>query len=197
MTRDRKEVDVEWNGSASALVDTGGIDIEGPGIAKRGGGAGALSRVAEADLVLFVVDTQIGDRAGRPGGRGDPAAGQGADDRRGQQGRGVRRARRSSRSSSTRSGSAIRSRSRAIHGTNSGDLLDLIVERLAEIPGAARDEGVTDEIGVAILGRPNVGKSSLAQRARRRAARDRLGGAGHDPRLDRHAAGARGHDVTG
>jgi GTP-binding protein len=49
----------------------------------------------------------------------------------------------------------------AIHGTGSGDLLDIIVDRLAEIPGAEREEDVADEIGVAILGRPNVGKSSL------------------------------------
>ena len=48
-----------------------------------------------------------------------------------------------------------------MHGTGSGDLLDLIVDRLAEIPDAAREEDVTDEIRVAILGRPNVGKSSL------------------------------------
>jgi GTP-binding protein len=49
----------------------------------------------------------------------------------------------------------------AIQGSNSGDLLDLIVERLAGIEGAEREVRVGDEIGVAILGRPNVGKSSL------------------------------------
>jgi GTP-binding protein len=49
----------------------------------------------------------------------------------------------------------------AIHGSGSGDLLDLIIERLTELPAAERMERVADEIGVAILGRPNVGKSSL------------------------------------
>jgi len=46
----------------------------------------------------------------------------------------------------------------ALHGHGSGDLLDLIVERL---PGTGRAETPDDAIRVAILGRPNVGKSSL------------------------------------
>jgi GTP-binding protein len=46
----------------------------------------------------------------------------------------------------------------ALHGHGSGDLLDEIVEQL---PGAGRQETPDDAIRVAILGRPNVGKSSL------------------------------------
>jgi GTP-binding protein len=46
----------------------------------------------------------------------------------------------------------------ALHGHGTGDLLDRIVEAL---PGVARDEVGEDAIRVAILGRPNVGKSSL------------------------------------
>jgi GTP-binding protein len=49
----------------------------------------------------------------------------------------------------------------ALHGVGTGDLLDQIVETLRGIPGAERVERLGDEIGVAILGRPNVGKSSL------------------------------------
>jgi GTP-binding protein len=49
----------------------------------------------------------------------------------------------------------------ALHGTGTGDLLDALVERLQSLEGAVREERVSDEIGVAILGRPNVGKSSL------------------------------------
>jgi GTP-binding protein len=46
----------------------------------------------------------------------------------------------------------------ALHGHSTGDLLDGIIEAL---PGAAREEAGEDAIRVAILGRPNVGKSSL------------------------------------
>jgi GTP-binding protein len=46
----------------------------------------------------------------------------------------------------------------AVHGLGTGDLLDVVVSRL---PGTAREEVGEDAIRVAILGRPNVGKSSL------------------------------------
>jgi GTP-binding protein len=50
----------------------------------------------------------------------------------------------------------------ALHGRGTGDLLDAIVERLDAVEGGGRPVGDgADEIGVAILGRPNVGKSSL------------------------------------
>jgi GTP-binding protein len=49
----------------------------------------------------------------------------------------------------------------ALHGHNTGDLLDRVLELLDGIEGAGADERVAEEIGVAILGRPNVGKSSL------------------------------------
>jgi GTP-binding protein len=49
----------------------------------------------------------------------------------------------------------------ALHGRGTGDLLDAIVEALERIDGAEHDEDTGDEIRVAILGRPNVGKSSL------------------------------------
>jgi GTPase len=48
----------------------------------------------------------------------------------------------------------------AIHGYGTGDLLDAIVDRLEEL-GASRPELPEDAVRVAILGRPNVGKSSL------------------------------------
>src|SRR6185437_7276350 len=49
----------------------------------------------------------------------------------------------------------------ALHGHGTGDLLDVVIERLAGVEGAERVERIADDIGVAILGRPNVGKSSL------------------------------------
>ena len=72
----------------------------------------------------------------------------------------TRRATRRS-TSSTGSGSATRSRSRACTGTAPGDLLDEVVERLRELAPSGRPRSRTRPIRVAILGRPNVGKSSL------------------------------------
>ena len=158
VTRDRKDVDVEWNGRRFRLVDTGGIDIEGPGIAREVTKQ-ARQAVAEADLVLFVLDTRIGIG---PGDEEIAAI--------------LRRAKVPTIVVANKAESAVVERDAVefhalglgdpipvsgLHGTGSGDLLDLIVDRLAEIPDAARDEDVSDEIRVAILGRPNVGKSSL------------------------------------
>ena len=194
VTRDRKEVDVEWNGKRFRLVDTGGIDVEGPGIAKDVA-AQARFAVAEADLVLFVVDSQIGHRAGRRGGRRHPAPRQGADDRRGQQGRGGGRgASRAVEFHALGLGDPVPVS--AIHGTGSGDLLDLIVDRAGRDPGR-RARGGRDRRDRRRHPRPSQRRQvEPAQRARRRAAGDRLRGAGHDARLHRHAPGARRHRRT-
>jgi GTPase len=158
VTRDRKEVEAEWNGKRFRLVDTGGIDLEGPGIA-RDVADQARQAVAEADLVLFVLDTRIGIG---PGDEEVAAI--------------LRRAKVPTIVVANKAESPAVEQAAVefhalglgdpvpvsgIHGTGSGDLLDLIVERLEGLPTAEREEVVGDEIRVAILGRPNVGKSSL------------------------------------
>ncbi len=159
VTRDRKDVEAEWNGVRFRLVDTGGIDlVEGGAMGKLVASQARLA-LAESDLVLFVLDAKVGIG---PGDEEVAAI--------------LRRAKVpvlvvANKAEGNEAQLATPELSAlglgepfpvsAIHGTNSGDLLDLIVERLKETEGASRVERVREEIGVAILGRPNVGKSSL------------------------------------
>ena len=60
VTRDRNEIDCEWNGRQFKLIDTGGVDIAGEDTLTKSIADQAREAVAEADLVLFIVDAQIG-----------------------------------------------------------------------------------------------------------------------------------------
>jgi GTP-binding protein len=161
VTRDRKQLELEWNGVAIEIVDTGGIDIEAEGdpIARQVSEQARVA-LAEADLVLFVVDAQLGVTSGdmevaeiiRRSHTPVVLVANKADNPR-------RELLDSAELYELGLGDPFPVS--AIQGTNSGDLLDLIVARLDGIEGAARDVRVSDEIGIAILGRPNVGKSSL------------------------------------
>ena len=156
VTRDRKELVGEWNGRRFLIVDTGGVDIADPSPLTRSIAAQAREAIAEADLILFVVDARAGITPG------DEEV---ADI--------LRRARKpvfliANKIDDPAQESLALDLHRlelgdpipmsALHGHGSGDLLDLIVERL---PGTGRAETPDDAIRVAILGRPNVGKSSL------------------------------------
>ena len=156
VTRDRKELLCDWNGVTFRLIDTGGVDEADTGplrAAHRGAGA----RRRRGGRPRPVRRRRPGrDHAGRRGDRRDPPCGGQARDRPREQDR-----RSASRSRSARVPPARARRPvplSALHGHGTGDLLDEIVARL---PG--RDEPVVGDeaIRVAILGRPNVGKSSL------------------------------------
>jgi GTP-binding protein len=156
VTRDRKEVVCDWAGRRFLLVDTGGVDIADRSPLTRSIADQARAAVAEADLVLFVVDA----RAGITPGDEELAA--------------ILRAARKpvlllANKIDDPSQEALAFEFHrlglgdpipvsAVHGLGTGDLLDVIV---AALPGAAREEVGEDAIRVAILGRPNVGKSSL------------------------------------
>jgi len=156
VTRDRKELVCEWAGKRFMLIDTGGVDIADLSPLTRSIRAQAEEAVADADLVLFVVDARVGvtpgdeevadilRRARKPvlllaNKIDDPAQDSLAFDLH-------------------RLGLGEPIPISALHGHGAGDLLDLIV---AELPGTGRAEASDEAIRVAILGRPNVGKSSL------------------------------------
>ncbi len=64
VTRDRKRVPCEWNGVAFELLDTGGIDFEDESELARDVQRQARLGIAEADVILLVVDARAGVRAG-------------------------------------------------------------------------------------------------------------------------------------
>ena len=156
VTRDRKEVVADWNGRRFRLIDTGGVDVADPSPITRSIADQARAAIAEADLVLFVVDA----RAGITPGDEELAAI-------------LRRARKpvlllANKIDDPRQDALALEFHRlglgdpvplsALHGHGTGDLLDAVV---AMLPGSGPREVGEEAIRVAILGRPNVGKSSL------------------------------------
>ena len=64
VTRDRKEVEADWNGVAFTLVDTGGVDLAEEGELFEAVRRQARAAIAEGDLALLVVDARAGLRPG-------------------------------------------------------------------------------------------------------------------------------------
>jgi GTPase len=158
ITRDRKELDCEWNGRTFTLIDTGGVDFEDEDPLAGSIRDQARAGLADAQVAVLVVDARAGVRPGdqemadllrRSGmptivaankidGVGDlPLA---ADFHRLGLGEPL----------------AVS----AAQGLGSGDLLDRVVELLPPGERAEHD----DTIRLAVIGRPNVGKSSLVNR---------------------------------
>jgi GTP-binding protein len=157
-TRDRKELVCEWSGKRFLLIDTGGVDIAGRDEMTRSIADQARLAVGEADLVLFLVDAQAGVTPGdeelaeilRVAHKPVLLVANKIDDPR----------RDSLALEFHRLGLGDPFPLSAMHGHNTGDLLDEIVARLEEV-GSVRSDVGDEAIRVAILGRPNVGKSSL------------------------------------
>jgi GTP-binding protein len=156
VTRDRKRLATEWNGLSFELIDTGGIDLEDEAEMARDIQSQARLAIAEADAVLMVVDGRAGLRAGdaelaktlragdvpvlvavnkadRPNDFGFTAEFHGL-------------------------GLGEPLPLSATHGLGTGDLLDGIVAMLGDVEPRPDD---ADAVRVAVIGRPNVGKSSL------------------------------------
>jgi GTPase len=158
VTRDRKEIVCEWRGRRFLLVDTGGLDVVDPSPITRAVVEQARQAVFEADLVLFVTDSRAGVTPGdeelaailRAAHKPVLLLANKVDDP----------AKDDEALEFHRLGLGDPVPLSALHGHGTGDLLDVIVSRL-EDTGGRRAELGEDAIKVAILGRPNVGKSSL------------------------------------
>jgi GTP-binding protein len=160
VTRDRKEIEVEWTGHRLLLVDTGGYDTTEDApfaghIREQVGHA-----IDHADAVLFVLDGRTGPLADDYGI---------ADVLRRSRVPVVVAANKMDDPSSTATVAEVYQLGlgepllvSAMHGTGSGELLDRLVEVTGSVPDAGDErEAAPAETPVAIVGRPNAGKSSL------------------------------------
>jgi GTP-binding protein len=156
VTRDRKRLECDWNGLAFELIDTGGIDLEDEAELARDIQAQARLAMDEADAIVLVVDARSGLRAGDA------------------------ELARILRGSETPVVVAVNKVDRpndyiataefhglglgdphgvsATHGLGTGDLLDAITTALGDLPEVDSDD---DAVRIAVIGRPNVGKSSM------------------------------------
>lgn len=156
VTRDRKVLATEWNGVPFELIDTGGIDLGDEAELARDIQAQARAAMAEADAILLVVDGRAGLRAGDADLarilRGSEVPVLVAVNKADQPGD------YSIAAEFHALGLGEPLAVSATHGLGSGDLLDAIVAALGERPPRPRAD---DAVRVAVVGRPNVGKSSL------------------------------------
>ncbi len=159
VTRDRKELSTEWAGRALTLVDTGGVDLEDRDALAGEIRAQALAALADATVAVLVVDARAGVRAGDQelaellrrapipvvlaANKIDTAA----DLPLTAEFHGL--------------GLGEPVAVSAAQGLGTGDLLDRIVDAGPEEEAAGEEE---DVLRLAVIGRPNVGKSSLVNR---------------------------------
>ena len=157
VTRDRVYYDANWNGRAFTVVDTGGWDPDARGLAERIAGQAEVA-VSLADAVLFVVDATVGItdadeavvRILRASGKPVVLAANKVDDQRTE----------AEAYGLWNLGLGEPFCVSALHGRGSGDMLDAILEALPETPAQSFEE-VGGPRRIAIVGKPNVGKSSL------------------------------------
>ena len=160
VTRDRKVVPVEWNGSHLDVVDTGGFQTADDAPFAAEIRQQVLTAVKDADLVLFVVDARSGPLPGDHAiaevlrrvdvpvilvaNKVDDPGRAGAD------------------ADLYELGIGEPFPISALHGTATGDLLDLVVGQVAHLEHAEEpEEEAEGPLPVVIVGRPNAGKSSL------------------------------------
>jgi GTPase len=159
VTRDRITYEALWNGRRFTLVDTGGWDPKAAGL------GASITRQAEyamttADVIVLVVDSAVGAtdtdlaaaRILRRSDRPVVVVANKVDDERSE----------ANAAELWSLGLGEPQPVSALHGRGSGDLLDLILDALPEAPREQPEQGGPRR--VALVGRPNVGKSSLLNR---------------------------------
>jgi GTP-binding protein len=159
ITRDRNEIEAEWNGRAFILIDTGGVDFQD--LDPLSGSIREQSQAAlnDADAAIFVVDARAGMRPGdeeiadllRRWGKPVTVAANKIDS--------VKDVPLVNEFYAFGLGDPVAVS--AAQGLGTGDLLDTVVEQLPEDDEAEADD---DVIRLAVIGRPNVGKSSLVNK---------------------------------
>ncbi len=160
VTRDRKEVEASWLGRSFTLIDTGGWITGGDALDEK------VSRqseqaMSEADVILFVLDSTVGITEEdaqvasllRKRAESVVVVANKVDDRNHE----------SAAWELVSLGLGDPSTISALHGRGTGDLLDRVIELLPEIEEAEEETEETSEkiVAVALVGRPNVGKSTL------------------------------------
>ncbi len=161
VTRDRVSYDAEWAGREFVLVDTGGWISAAKGMAAQIAEQ-AETAIQLADAVLFVVDATVGTtdedeavvRVLRRSHRPVVLAANKVDDQRFE----------ADAAGMWNLGLGEPHVVSALHGRGSGDLLDALLAVLPRHPAPGRDDQTGGPHRVAIVGKPNVGKSSLLNR---------------------------------
>ncbi|MEE0435142.1 MAG: ribosome biogenesis GTPase Der [Peptococcaceae bacterium] len=157
VTRDRLYEDVTWNGKTFTLIDTGGIELKSNDEILKNVRFQAEIAIEEADVILYVVDVTTGVTT---------------DDQE------VAQMLRKSGKDVILVVNKVEQFDdltdvyefyslgmddlipiAASHGTNTGDLLDLVHEHLTNLPATVEEDD--ERVHIAVVGRPNVGKSSL------------------------------------
>jgi GTP-binding protein len=168
-----------WNGRRFTVVDTGGWEHDAKGLQAQVAGQAEVA-ITLADAVLFVVDATVGPtdtdeavvRVLRRAGKPVVLVANKVDDAKTE----------ADAAALWSLGLGEPYAVSALHGRGSGDLLDAVLEALPETPAENFDE----EAGprrVALLGRPNVGKSSLLNQVagEQRVVVDSVAGTTRDP----------------
>ncbi len=158
ITRDRKELDCEWNGRQFKLIDTGGVDFEDEDPLAGSIRDQARAGLADAQVAVLVVDARAGVRPGdeemadllRRSSVPSIVAANKCD--------GVSDIPQAAEFHRLGLGEPLAVS--AAQGLGSGDLLDRIVALLP----AGDEQPEDDTVRLAVIGRPNVGKSSLVNR---------------------------------